>query len=275
MEGWLHDALDAAQPPPPSRAFRERERERFLVNASSSTEAPSAQPSPRRSSRSAPRRRRSQDREQPRRRPRLLVWALGAGLAAAAALALYFGYPSERARIELVESTLADVHADGSVRASRAELERFLLAASTFETRDAAARLRVDDVVLMEFAANSRAAITHWSDGPQGEYVLRLEAGSVRVLTSRDFAPRRLRVSAPDAEIAIVGTEFGVDVLEGMGTCVCCTEGVIEVTPRGSADADRIEAGGMSFCFASGDEPMLGDVKADHAADVTRLRPLR
>jgi len=73
-----------------------------------------------------------------------------------------------------------------------------------------------------------------------------------------------------------VGTEFAIDVYPGIATCICCTEGAIEVTPtHGEPTLYRVEAGGMAWCPADGSAPMTGPVKPAHVAPLEALRDLR
>lgn len=271
---WLADALDELSVPAPRAELRDSLRARF-VGAPQPPQAEDAAPSRPSSGAREPRER----ARRPRRAPNVSAsptrrwragWLALAALAAAS-IAIWLLRPVAAPRVELVESTLASLSLDGAP-ASEREFVSKLLAGARVSTAGAAARLRLDGVALIELAPGSEVVFKLWSEDGAGEAQLELARGGVRVVTAPDFAPRKLAVLAPDARVAIVGTEFGVDVLEGMGTCVCCTHGAIEVHPRGRPQPERVLAGGMSFCFASGDAPMLGPVKDDHAAEVTALR---
>ncbi|NUP97784.1 MAG: FecR domain-containing protein, partial [Planctomycetaceae bacterium] len=133
-------------------------------------------------------------------------------------------------------------------------------------------RLRLDGVALVELAPQTSLQVRTWAADGSGEAVLELSRGGVRIVTAPDFAPRKLRVVTPEAEVSIVGTEFGVDVIENMGTCVCCTHGAIDVRSRIVGNSSRVLEGGMALCFASGAAPMLGDIESEHANVVTALR---
>lgn len=283
-ETWLREALDDVDVPPARPQFRAELRERFVA-ADKLRETPDdaefvSQPAPDRVSARAKHRSSTKVRTSaldgrnstPSTRRR---WALGlvaAALATAAALALYFNRPEPRERVQLVESALASFTVDGVKMANTDEFVRKLQVGARLETTTEAVRVRLDGAVLIELAAGTRLTLAAWDESADGETLLELASGGVRVLTGPTFAPRHLRVRAPDADIAIVGTEFGVDVIDGSGTCVCCTKGAIDVRARGQDAAHRVLAGGMSFCFSSGEAPMLGDVKSDHADDVTKLR---
>lgn len=261
---WLAEALDSVAPQP-SEALRARLRASF-VEPAASLETPPSTSSPARAR--APR-----QRVPPKsvRASRSVLWVGALALAAAAVLAIVVLAPRASPRLEWVESELAAVSIDG-IAPSAQQLEAQWLAGAELHVGAAPVRVRLDGLVLLEFAAGARARLEPWPVDRPGEAVVRLASGGVRVLTAPGFAPRSLRVLAPDAEVAVVGTEFGVDVLEGMGTCVCCTHGAVSVLPRGRERADTVLAGGMSFCFASGEAPMLGEAKADHASEITVLR---
>lgn len=269
---WLADALDEVRVPAPRPELRDSLRSRFIdaqeparaPEGTSSREADGAPPSPR-----SPRRSRGSASANPTRRWRA-GWLLVSGLVAAS-LAFWMLRPEPLPRVELVDSALVSFTLDGQPAVAH-DFESRLLGGARVRTTQAATRVRIDGVALIELAPDSELVFTPWSEASGGEARIELARGGVRVATAPDFAPRKLTVLAPDARIVIVGTEFGVDVLEGVGTCVCCTHGAIEVRPRGREQADRVLAGGMSFCFSSGEAPMLGAVKDDHAAEVVALR---
>lgn len=269
---WLADALDEVRVPAPRPELRDSLRARFVGVQGAQRALEDVQP---REPAEAPALRRSTRRTRgaasatPTRRWRAGLLLLS-GLVAAS-LVLWMLRPKALPRVELVDSALASLTLDGQP-ALEHEFERLLLGGARVRTAQTPARVRVDGVALIELAPNSELVLTPWSEAGGGEARIELARGGVRVATAPDFAPRKLTVFAPDAQIAIVGTEFGVDVLDGVGTCVCCTHGAIEVRPRGREQSERVLAGGMSFCFSSGEAPMLGAVKDDHAAEVVALR---
>jgi ferric-dicitrate binding protein FerR (iron transport regulator) len=269
---WLADALDEVRVPAPRPALRDSLCSRF-VDVQEPARAPEDTPSREAagaplSPRSLRRRSRGPAAAKSTRRWRG-GWLLLSGLVAAS-LVLWVLRPKALPRVELVDCVLASLTLDGKP-ADAHEFERRLLGGARVRTAQTAARVRLDGVTLIELAPNSEVVFTPWGEAG-GEARIELARGGVRVATAPDFAPRKLTVRAPDAQIAIVGTELGVDVLEGVGTCVCCTHGAIEVRPRGRERAERVLAGGMAFCFSSREAPMLGAVKDDHAAEVVALR---
>lgn len=237
-EDWLAQALDDAPVPAPRAGLRERTRERFLAGGASA----------------------------PARTKRWPLRLVVTALATAAALLLLLRTPGAP-RVELVETAPKSL-----ASANPAEVEGKVLAGRELETGDETARLRLDGVALVELAPRTRLQIRTWAADGSGEAVLELSSGGVRIVTAPDFAPRRLRVVTPEAEVSVVGTEFGVDVIENMGTCVCCTHGAIDVRSRIVGDSSRVLEGGMALCFSSGAAPLLGEIESEHADVVTALR---
>lgn len=266
-EPWLADALDELRPAAPRAELRASLRARFVGGDAPATQE-GAEPSA--ASPRAPRGPRRQRSASVRPAARWRAVAL-ATLAAAAIAAFVFLRSAPLPRIELVASEASDVTLDGAPVALE-ELEERLLAGATVRNAANAVRLRLDDVALVELAPHTELTLRPWGPGGDGEARLELRRGGVRVVTAPSFAPRRLTVAAPHAEVAVVGTEFGVDVVEGMGTCVCCTHGRVAVRALGREGVEQLAAGEMAFCFSSRAEPMRGPVKDDHSAAVIALR---
>lgn len=167
-----------------------------------------------------------------------------------------------RARIGSTEVVL-DEHALRSIEAG-----------ARVETGAEPLVLRLDSRAVIEIGRDS-ALNFNALGAPEtdGEIVLELGAGAVRILTSADFLPSRMTVRAPGAELRVAGTELGIDVLGSMGTCVCCTRGVVEVwSQREPEHVHRLEANGMALFPPGGDPPMFGSLKPDHAAPIVGLR---
>lgn len=268
-EPWLADALDELRPAPPRPELRAALRARFVrADASAAPADEPVRPAP---TARAPRSARQRAPASVRPTLRLRNLAL-AGLAVAAAVAaLVFVRPAATPRVDLVASSASDLTLDG-VPVALDALEKRVLAGATVRSAENSVRLRLDNVALIELAPHSELTLRPWTSSGEGEARLVLARGGVRVVTAPQFAPRRLTVAAPQAEVAVVGTEFGVDVVEGMGTCVCCTHGSVAVRALGREGVDTLAAGEMSFCFSSRAEPMRGPVKDDHSAAVIALR---
>jgi ferric-dicitrate binding protein FerR (iron transport regulator) len=246
----LQRMLDAAETPPVRAEFRERLRRDFVRNLDAS--APVAATAPRRSS--------------------VFPWAAWvAGAIAAGVLAVWWtraSDPPQARGLELVERPPAGLRVDGAPLIPGAAL----LSGARLSTAAESVRLRVAGVYVMELGPHTSATLARGFGDDDPSIELTLASGSLRVVTGAHFAPRRFTVKAPDAEVLVIGTEFGIDVDEAQGTCVCCNEGSIEVRPRGSPSVERLVAGGMVYCFASDMAPMLGEAKAQHLRPITELR---
>ena len=267
-EPWLAEALDELRPPA-RPALRASLRASFLARGA---EVRNTHARPARAPRTAraPRSLRQPPTASARPHARLRKFALAAFAVAAAAAALVFVRPAATPRVGLVACTVSDLTLDGA-GVPLAELEERLLAGAVLRNAGNTVRLSLDNVALIELAPHTELTLRPWS-ARDSEARLVLTRGGVRVLTAPAFAPRRLTVTAPEAEVEIVGTEFGVDVIDGMGTCVCCTHGSVAVRALGHDGVETLAAEQMAFCFSSRAEPMLGPVKEDHAAAVIALR---
>lgn len=265
-EPWLADALDELRPAAPRAELRASLRARFVGG-----DAPAGQEHTEPSA-ASPRAPRSPRTQRPASVGPTARWrAIALATLAAAIAAFVFLRSAPPPRVELVASEASDVTLDGAPVALD-ELEERLLAGATVRNAANAVRLRLDDVALVELAPHTELTLRPWGPGGDGEARLELRRGGVRVVTAPTFAPRRLTVAAPHAEVAVVGTEFGVDVVEGSGTCVCCTHGRVAVRALGRESVEQLAAGEMAFCFSSRAEPMRGPVKDDHSAAVIALR---
>lgn len=264
-EPWLADALDELRPAAPRPDVRASLRERFLGADASAASVENEEPA--RTPRSV--RPRAPASAGPVVRRRTL--ALAALATAAAIAALVFVRATPTPRVDLVASSASDLTLDG-VPVALDALEERVLAGATVRSAANSVRLRLDNVALIELAPHTELTLRPWTSSGAGEARLELARGGVRVVTAPAFAPRRLTVAAPQAEVAVVGTEFGVDVVEGLGTCVCCTHGSVAVRASGREGVEMLAAGEMAFCFSSRAAPERGPVRDDHSAAVVALR---
>ncbi len=139
-------------------------------------------------------------------------------------------------------------------------------------TQESAAVLRLDSQLVIELGPNSNVRLLELYDAVgTGQTRLELLAGSLHVATSKAFAPRRLSVLAPHSEIDVVGTEFGIDIIPDVATCICCNEGKINVrSPQGSAHT--LAAGEMAWCTWDDNMPMYAPAKREHLVPIEALR---
>lgn len=207
-----------------------------------------------------------------RARPRLL--AAAAVLVAATVIAsLWFGFRTG-APFEVLEPDRSTVRIDGAAREVASGGLPALAAGSSIATGDTALALRLDERLVMELAPHTELEIVVLPERSRpGTLELRLTSGALRVATRAGFAPNRMLVHAPDADVLVVGTEFGVDVVPGEATCVCCVHGRVEVAPCGAPERRQaVDAGGNAWYPVGGAPPMLGTVKPMHADPIEALR---
>lgn len=105
---------------------------------------------------------------------------------------------------------------------------------------------------------------------PAADWRLQAHAGHLALRTGPDFARARLLVRAPDAEVAVLGTRFAIDVDED-GTCVCCSEGRVDVRSlRDDAARAEVSPGGRAYAHAHGGIT-TGGLQPEHAPALEAL----
>ena len=146
------------------------------------------------------------------------------------------------------------------------------------DTSDEPVRVRLGDRFVLELSKRGSLSVEitrSETPGSPGSIRLGLERGSLAVVTSPGFEGSRLEVQTEQALVAVTGTAFAVDVVPGMGTCVCCYAGSIEVCMRlGEASPARVRAGGNAFAFTDG-RLQTGEPVPEHLAPIEGLLPLR
>lgn len=200
-----------------------------------------------------------------RRRPRAWVTALAA--AAGLALALWTwraarGEGADAWRVLAVEGEvtldgraleLADLESGGRLRSGPDGGLRLVLG------KRLALALGPDSDIELPAQRASHAA---WR--------LRANAGHLALRTGPEFAGARLQVLAPDAEVEVLGTRFAVDLYED-GTCVCCSEGRVDVRSlRAEAARAQVPPGGMAYAHAQGGIT-TGEVQPEHSSALDAL----
>ena len=227
-EQCLASLLDGFQPEPARAEFRQELLEQFLRG-----DQRKARPQVRRSVRSARRRAAPRSARKQSWRWRLLV---GGGLAAAAALLLWFRSSHEAGSDWSVQSDLSahqDLMIDGKRPSASgpAALAKRLNTARILETGQQGLNLRFGDLLYLEMGPESILDLSGMpADGDEGDLTLASSKGIFRLATGPDFGGgRRLVFDTPDIEASVVGTIFGVDVYPEKGTCVCCIESEVLV----------------------------------------------
>jgi hypothetical protein len=159
-----------------------------------------------------------------------------------------------------------------------AALAAALEGALRIETSEAPIRLRLRERLVLELAAGSSLRVESTDTevlGSPSPIQLELERGSLAVVTSPGFEGSRLEILTAQGAVAVTGTAFAVDVVPGMGTCVCCSSGSIVVRSRlGEAPAATVSGGANAFVFTDG-KLRTGDPVPEHLAPIEGLLPLR
>jgi len=207
----------------------------------------------------------------PRRAPQPTRRALWIPLAVAAGAALGLGLWWRGARSEpapwRVLEAAAGATLDGAALSPAA-----LAAGGRLRTGPAGGvRLVLGRHVALSLGADSELVLPAVDslEGPQA-WLLEAPAGHLAIATGPDFPGSRLAVRAPDAQVEVVGTRFAVDVYES-GTCVCCSEGRVQVTSRREgAEGAGVPAGGMAYAHSAGGLS-TGEVMPDHVAPLDAL----
>ena len=156
-----------------------------------------------------------------------------------------------------------------------AELSARIANAKTIGTQGSNLRVQFGDWFVIGLDGDSLLDIGALPDDPRaGDFTLAAKGGGYQVRTGPAFKDesRKLRFRTNETEVDVVGTIFGINCF-GTGTCVCCIEGQVHVSPCAKALAPRgVVADRMSFVYADEEEPMDG---AAHAEHVTALKVLQ
>jgi len=212
---------------------------------------------------------------------RWIPWAIAAGILL---VVLPFLFPT---RGPGPTWTVLDPPAGGSLQvdgklvpfSEDAALAAALEKALRIETAEIPIRLRLRDLLVLELAAGSSLRVQSTRTeilGSPSPLELELERGGLAVVTSPGFEGSRLEILTAQAAVAVTGTAFAVDVVPGMGTCVCCSGGSIVVRSRlGEAPAATVSGGGNAFVFTDGKLRTGEPVVPEHLVPIERLQPLR
>lgn len=258
-----------AQVPRPSAApaFKASLRERFLDLAD-----PGASPAPIPITASPDPLRFGPGAGQPER-TRLFPFIWPFVLAASVAFILYFVLARDaHPRWRVLEATPTGEFMVDSLRfkgSDAALLSDALQTAHEIRTFDAGLRLQLRDDLVLDIAPGTQ--LSQMSFPPAGAYTIYANAGALHVCTGPTFSGNRLRILTDNMESTVIGTIFGVDVLEN-GTCVCCIEGTVRCDPRDGGGAKSVEAGAMCFAYNDGKKSAWGQAHEPHTRPLQELR---
>jgi len=208
----LARALEALPPVVADAAFEARLRARFLQGGSGqdTQEAPPT----------------------PSRRRLVLLPALALAAAAAVITVFLVATPDPAPAWEVLPTSRGDViHVDDRPYSlSRPDELRSALARGAQVRTAAGTRLHLGlgSQFALEIGAQSEVRLPRPPRVEVRPLTLSALYGHLSVVTGPEFAGNRLLVRAPEVEVEVVGTRFAVDVGED-GTCVCCTQGTVEV----------------------------------------------
>ena len=284
----LHNALQQWPRPQARPDFRERLRAEFLAapfeaRAASEVDAQDLGPAPEVAPRwgeglpvaeiFAPAR-------SPTRRPWFTLVSVAA-IAAAVLLLFQWQDPTGWRVGAASEFTLARVDGQEFSPAQSARLAAALKPGSVIEVEGGSLELLLDTRIALSLAAGSALTLMAVPE-PEvlGSIWFEQQRGSLAVVTGPGFVDANLRIRTPDSEVRIVGTRFAVDVIAGMGTCVCCDEGSVsvfdqpltqELVPEGTPE-HKLSRGEMSFIFSDHRPTKIGSAMAEHLAPIESLR---
>lgn len=129
--------------------------------------------------------------------------------------------------------------------------------------------VRLDDVMVLEFAGGTDATVPPIPDGGDA-FVAEVHHGEMRIKTGPGFAGSALHIRTPESRTEIVGTI--VSVYKGDGyTCVCVLEGTARVGVD-ETDLEDVPHDHLKFFFDDGSDPILTDISPEHEADLVEFR---
>ncbi len=216
----------------------------------------------------------------PARRPWFTLVSIGA-IAAAALFLFRWQSPTRWTVAASSEFTLARVDGKEFSPAQGEQLAAALKPGSVVEVEGGALDLLLDTRVALSLAAGSTLTLVAV---PEPEVLASIwldqQRGSLAVVTGPGFVDANLRILTPDGEVRVVGTRFAIEVIAGMGTCVCCAEGIVSVFDRPlteglvpeAAPEHKLAGGEMIFVFSDHRPRESGPAIADHLAPLESLR---
>jgi ferric-dicitrate binding protein FerR (iron transport regulator) len=212
----------------------------------------------------------------PSRRPWSVVAAV---LTVAAAILILWLWPSENGWRVAPSSNFVKVRVDGDefLPGAGARLAASLAVGSRIEVEGGSLQLVLDQRFALSLSAGAAMQLVAIPPpAVRDDVILRQELGSLAIATGPGFTGSTLRVITTEAIVNVTGTQFVVDVYPGMGTCVCCCEGSVEVNRQpGSAEAVAallVPNGQMGFLYSDGRESSTGAVIQGHLTPIEALR---
>jgi len=165
-------------------------------------------------------------------------------------------------RVDGVEFALADA-------ADPEALDHALSHGRVVEVLEGDLRLRLGSSLLIEATEASEFSLTE--KACSADLTLAVERGVLRVCTGPEFPGTTLALRTPDVELSVTGTAFAIDLYD-KGTCICCTDGTVNVEPLDMPCSHSVSAGTMVFASRDRLVPCAtGDVMEPHAEPLRAL----
>jgi ferric-dicitrate binding protein FerR (iron transport regulator) len=209
------------------------------------------------------------------RRPSGLIWAGLLSAAAAVVVLLVYMKPSDSRWKVLDGSSAGVVHVDGvAIRGEdRERLERSLVEAHEIRS-EGRLRLRFADWYLLELAPNSHVALSPIEQRARPEpLTFHVQEGTLRLRTGPSFRGEEMCVTTEDASLRVTGTNFAVDRVKD-GTCICCLNGSIKVTPPKPQEVETVGGDRTYHVYRDGHPPKRDVIVEAHSGPLHELEEL-
>lgn len=129
------------------------------------------------------------------------------------------------------------------------ELAKLLNDATEFSTGPGKLELQLNRDLRMEVGPSSNVILASAElSNPADVHDFQLVSGTMHMITSEGYGEGPFVVATPDARIMITGTCLSIEIIPGMGTCVCVAEGDVVVESL-RHESKPFEVPGRTTCF--------------------------
>ncbi len=129
------------------------------------------------------------------------------------------------------------------------ELAKLLNIAEEFSTGPGKLELQLNRDLRMEVGPSSNVILASAElSNPADVHDFQLVSGTMHMITSKGYGEGPFVVATPDARIMITGTCLSIEIIPGMGTCVCVAEGEVVVESL-RHESKPFEVPGRTTCF--------------------------
>jgi len=155
----------------------------------------------------------------------------------------------------------------------RARVERALVEARDIRTASNL-RVRLGDWYALELAPGSHLSLSPIEQRSRLEPLfMQIDSGTLRVRTGPAFRGDVMRIDTDDVSVSVTGTTLGIDIVDD-GTCVCCLNGSVKVTPARSKTSDTLTGEGTYHAYRAGGAPKKAAIVEKHAEPLRALDAL-